>query len=34
LIVPSIIVSLGIAVQFRLLDAAIAWIGGGLVSPP
>jgi putative spermidine/putrescine transport system permease protein len=30
LIVPSIIVSLGIAVQFRLLDAAIAWIGGGL----
>jgi putative spermidine/putrescine transport system permease protein len=30
LIVPSIIVSLGIAVQFRLLDAAIAWIGGRL----
>jgi putative spermidine/putrescine transport system permease protein len=30
LIVPSIIVSLGIGVQFRLLDTAIAWIGGRL----
>ena len=30
LIVPSVIVSLGIGVQFRLLDAAITWIGGRL----
>jgi putative spermidine/putrescine transport system permease protein len=30
LIVPSIIVSLGIAVEFRLLDAGVTWLGEAL----